>query len=125
MTSSNSSDVNDNMPDQDILSPHMLQLLAATPVIIYQSLISQSADVQFVSPNAGAILDYDPENFEVDPSWLNQQINSLDRAAYEAAVRDLATNETTSVEYRLQNGKGDWIWFRDQLAIVKSMKISA
>ena len=120
MTSSNSSDVNDNMPDQDILSPHMLQLLAATPVIIYQSLISQSADVQFVSPNAGAILDYDPENFEVDPSWLNQQINSLDRAAYEAAVRDLATNETTSVEYRLRNGKGDWIWFRDQLTAMNT-----
>jgi PAS domain S-box-containing protein len=104
----------DNVP----MDQGMLQALANAPVIFYCSAVADYTDVEFVSSNAAIILHCDPRDYQIDPGCLFQQMHDEDRPAYEAAVRHLLNDKTGCIEYRLRDGRGELIWFRDQLALI-------
>jgi PAS domain S-box-containing protein len=101
------------------LSPGIIHALANSPVIFYQSSVADSSDVLSVSPNAATVLGYNLKDFELDPSFLNRLIHASDRSDYETTVRYLCEGEPGNIEYRMENAQGDWIWFRDHLALIE------
>jgi PAS domain S-box-containing protein len=108
-----------NTANHPQLSTGIIHALASSPVIFYQSSVADSSDVLSVSPNAATVLGYDAKSFELDPSYLNRLVHASDRSGYETTVRYLCEGEPGSIEYRIENAQGDWVWFRDHLALIE------
>jgi PAS domain S-box-containing protein len=104
--------------DVGVTDHGLLRALGNARVVLYQSRTENFADTEFLSLNAAAVLGYEADAFEVDPSGFHALMHNDDRSGYEAAIRYLDSEETGSVEYRLKNKAGDYVWFRDELALV-------
>jgi PAS domain S-box-containing protein len=106
------------MTSEDLaMAKEMLRAISASPVIFYRASLDDYAEVESVSPNLAAILGYEDRDFDNDLSFLNRLMHDDDRTGYAAVVRVLRAGEQQAVEYRLQNSRGDFLWFRDQIAL--------
>jgi len=100
------------------MDPEIIRAVLNSPVIYYTATLGVEPVVQTVSPNASTVLGIDIPEITATPARLLERIHADDVADYHEAVKSLTAGENQPIEFRLQNGTGDYIWFRDDLCLM-------
>lgn len=95
-------------------------LVERLPIIVYLSLVGETANTTYVSPQIQTILGYTPEEWLADPKFWQTRIHPDDRDKVIRIVEqsDL-TGEPTVMEYRMLARDGHLVWFHDQTALMR------
>ncbi len=88
------------------------QLVDRVPGLIYTFSL-QDGGVCY-SPDIQAVLGYTVEDLLQEPRLWYNSIHPDDRVRLDSLFGTLQADETHELEYRIQNSKGEWLWFSDR-----------
>ena len=88
---------------------------------IYRSNL-KTGRFEYVSPSVKELLGYTPEEFAaMNVSATMATIHPDDMPSVTAALARLDQTGTAEVEYRLRNKNGDYVWFSNNMSIMKDI----
>ena len=91
---------------------HYRALVEGTPGIVYA--FSSKQGGVYYSPRVTEILGYSPEQLAAQPRLWHDSIHLDDLGRVEQSIRAAAAGQMFSLEYRLRDARGQWLWFEDR-----------
>jgi len=108
------------MAELDYANKHINQIVNLSPAVIYT--LRPNADgvfsVDFISENIALITGYAKEEWFKDHFWINH-IHAEDLAMVVESQKVLFETGTLNYQYRFHHASGGYIWFEDQLMLVR------
>mgnify|MGYP000220727581 CR=1 FL=1 len=94
--------------------------VAHSPTIYYVARFDGDRETRFISDNVAAITGFEPARFLETPGFGTGLIHGDDRSRYSRVIDRLAETPYATIEYRLANSDGGYLWFRDDLKLVEA-----
>ncbi len=107
--------------DRDEAQTRYRDLVEALPLVTYIDRVDDHATNEYTSPQAVALLGWDPTDWISNPTFFETLLHPDDRERVMAQVAHAnASLDPFESEYRLRHSSGDHVWVRDHSAIVES-----
>jgi PAS domain S-box-containing protein len=97
-------------------------LLSSTNAIIYAAKTSGDYEATFISENVKQITGYEPQQFISENSFWFKHIHPEDQPKVEEEVSKLFEKNFHHYEYRFQRYDGTYLWFRDEMKLMRDEK---
>jgi PAS domain S-box-containing protein len=97
----------------------LLNLLAASPAVIYSFEAKGDFRPTFISPNIKEVLGYDPHEYLEHPDFWRSRVHPEDLPAAEAEFNQLMASGRHSVSYRFRRPDGNYCWVNDEWLLVR------
>lgn len=94
--------------------------VAHSPTIYYVAQFDGSRLTRYISENVEVLTGFAPERFLDNAGFGASLLHPDDRERYHRAIDRLADVRYATLEYRLANADGDYLWFRDDLKLVEA-----
>lgn len=95
-------------------------LVEDTSVVIYRDNAAENSPSIFISKQIKNLLGYTPEEFSHEAEYWVTLIHPDDKKMVLDSIKQtLSTDNTLSIEYRMQAKNGNWIWVRDESVLIK------
>ncbi|NJN79526.1 MAG: PAS domain-containing protein [Anaerolineales bacterium] len=95
-------------------------LVEDTSVVTYRDAAAEGAPSMFISKQIEKMLGYTPEEFSGTPDFWLTLLHPDDVDGVLESIRDtLANGNGMTHEYRLKSKNGEWVWIRDEFALIK------
>lgn len=88
------------------------RLVENSPDIVWS--FSDKRGTLYASARVQAVLGYSPDYLYANPWLWNKSIHPDDRDQVSQAIADFVAGGNLTVEYRIKNAAGDWLWFHDR-----------
>jgi len=95
-------------------------LVEETSVVIYRDTAVEGGPSLFISPQIENLIGYSPAEFSTQPDFWQSLLHPDDKEmVFDVIDQILATGKSITCEYRLKSKSGNWVWLRDEAALVK------
>lgn len=95
-------------------------LVEQTSVVIYRDRAQAKSPSIYISPQIEEMIGYSADEFSSQPEFWLTLLHPDDKDMVLKVVDDLlATGKNVTSEYRLRAKTGEWVWVRDEAALVK------
>lgn len=98
-------------------------LVEQTSVVIYRDEVQEGGPSIYISPQIEDMLGYSANEFSLDPVFWQTLLHPDDKdIAFDAISQLIASKGNFTSEYRLRSKSGEWVWLRDEAAVIKDDK---
>ena len=103
----------------EVARERMVQLLSASPAVIYSFKATGDYAPTFVSDNISGVFGYAPAEYLKDPSFWSNRVHPDDLARVEEAISKFFHNGVQAVEYRFRRKDGSYCWVNDEQRLIR------
>ncbi|MDX1512450.1 MAG: PAS domain S-box protein [Gammaproteobacteria bacterium] len=93
--------------------------VSQSPAIFYVADYGGDRPLHFISSNIETITGHAVASFQADPRYGRRFVHSDDLQGYDETLDQLAERQSLSHEYRFRTIDGRWLWFRDELRLIR------
>jgi PAS domain S-box-containing protein len=104
---------------RDAQHARLVQLLSASPAVIYSFKASGDFGPTFVSESIRAIFGYEPAEYLENPNFWSERVHPADYPRVEQEITALFGNGGHSLEYRFRRKDGSYCWVSDEQHLIK------
>jgi adenylate cyclase len=97
----------------------LVQLLSASPAVIYSFKASADFAPTFISENIIDVFGYAPVEYLGDPSFWRDRVHPDDLARVEETISKFFHNGVHAVEYRFRRKDGSYCWVNDEQRLIR------
>jgi adenylate cyclase len=97
----------------------LMQLLTASPAVIYSFRAKGDFEPTFVSENIGKVLGYETDEYLSNSSFWRDRVHPDDLARIEAKVARLFVDGVHTLEYRFRRKDGSYCWVNDEQHLIR------
>jgi PAS domain S-box-containing protein len=101
-------------------NPRLIDMLAASPAIIYTTKASGDYACTFASENIRGIIGFTPEELTVDPKHWPDSLHPQDAPQVIDKVSALIERGGGTVEYRFRHREGHYVWIQDTFKVLRN-----
>jgi len=103
----------------EVAQERMVQLLSASPAVIYSFKATGDYAPTFVSDNIRGVFGYAPAEYLKDPSFWSNRVHPDDLARVEEVISKFFHNGVQAVEYRFRRKDGSYCWVNDEQRLIR------
>jgi PAS domain S-box-containing protein len=96
----------------------LMQLLSASPAVIYSYKASGDFAPTFVSGNIVDVFGYSTSEYLCDPSFWSARVHEDDKDRVDRAIASFFKNGVHAVEYRFLRKDGSYCWVNDEQRLI-------
>ncbi|MBL7942315.1 MAG: PAS domain-containing protein, partial [Flavobacteriales bacterium] len=94
-------------------------MVEQTTVVTYRDIADLKGSSLFISPQIENLIGYTPEEWTVTPEFWKSLVHPDDLPHVMSNLENfIATGKNTFSEYRLRTKDGNWVWVRDESALI-------
>lgn len=98
-------------------------LLASNPAVIYSCRVESGFPLTFVSDNVHNLIGWTASDVLADPELWISSIHPDDLSEFYDQTGLVVSTGQVSLEYRVRNRDGDWLWIQDEVRIVHTAHV--